>query len=163
MDNRRFDRLSRSVAVRTSRRRLLAGSGFGLLGLGRGLTTAAPAAAACKPNGATCKLENPLACCSGVCKKRPGEPARCAVNRNAFGCTVDDDFCRLGNGREKPCPKRPGGICFRGGKGRPLCAKDGFCVLDCESCLPGFSCVKCPVCKTLGQGDLVGCVRPFPT
>lgn len=169
MDDRRFDRLARSLG-HGSRRGLLgtalAAFAAALLPAGR----TAVAASACGRPGTRCARS--ADCCSGRCRKQGKQGRRrkrCApLPANAHGCTIDDASCDEPAVTATPCPDLPNGKCRITIGGRPVCAVPS--TVDCnetcqnnEDCVGGAGglgvgalCVRCEGCPS-GRT----CICPF--
>jgi hypothetical protein len=160
MDAAHFDRLTRSLAVPSPRRTILAG----LVGLRGGLASSRNAHAArnhrkrkkkkitrnafgCVNVGGFCRRASQ--CCSGICRKQ-----RCRAHDTA-GCPAEADQCA---GTIVSCGA--GGRCFRTTGEASFCGGEGDCVVcqtDAQCVRRGFGTgAACVVCATCAQGDNAG-------
>jgi hypothetical protein len=176
MDGSRFDKLTRSLARVSDRRRIFAGAATGLLAhVGPGLSRAAGARQrkgkkrkrqvlafnefGCVNVGGTCRGKNSV-CCSGRCqgsKPKPGMPdRRRCVAHDTGGCTKTDRVCP-----SVPCTTSIGhaGGCATTTGNAPYCAdvvttipcnKDADCEQYCGSL------AACHVCIGVAGGRCAG-------
>ena len=153
MDAARFDRLTRSLAVRSPRRSIVAGL-VGLSGVSASRRDAAVArsrkkhkltrnAFGCVDVGNFCRKDSH---CSNRCRKQ-----RCRAH-DTEGCPANADQCA---GEVVTCGA--GGRCFRTTGEASFCGGEGDCVAcqtDAQCVRRGFgagaACVVCPICA---QGD----------
>jgi hypothetical protein len=166
MDDARFDRMTRLIAGRASRRGVMRAAGAGavatLVALGRGVVETDAAVTTCVANGDRCEPASLRGCCSGVCAKNGGQH-RCKPVRGALGCTVEQNACI--EGMISSCPGNRKGICVIRDNGKPFCALGSACVscaadADCDRAAKtkGSVCItNCPICP-----ESTACVFPKP-
>ena len=127
MDERRFERWTRTMAGAASRRGVVRGAAMAVVAtfIRRAAGTDA-AAATCAANGKPCDPANPGGCCSGACGKIGGRH-RCKPARGAMGCTVLHNGCIEGMGGS--CPGTARAVCIIRDSGKPYCALSAVVLL----------------------------------
>jgi hypothetical protein len=160
VDANRFDRLTRSLSTKTSRRQTLAALLLGSAGLAVPVDWVV-AGPGCKNVGRKCKRSTQ--CCSGVCKVKKGknrckahDTGGCRAGVQELACGGEDDaLCTTADGAEGVCDTTTGnaGFCTVNGACFP-CAKDAECRPICG---PRAACIVCAdECADQGGTACVG-------
>jgi hypothetical protein len=167
MDERRFDRWTRTMAGAASRRGVVRGAAVAVVAaiVHRAAGADAAALSTCATNGEPCDPANPGGCCSGACAKSGGR-RRCKPARGALGCTVEHNGCIEGMGGS--CPGNRKGGCIVRDSGKPYCALSASCFpcaidADCDQAFKtkGGVCVtNCPICQA--EHLTSACMFPKP-
>lgn len=149
MDGHHFDRWTRSLAARSSRRRILAMLLGGVaLWQGEDDGVAGPG---CKNVGKPCQKKKD--CCSGICKGKRGrkkckghDGGSCQAGQGLEHCPgnpVDD--CVTSGGSDGHCWTTTGNAAYCGGPGGCIsCQRDADCRIYCG---PDAACVRCAQCN----------------
>jgi hypothetical protein len=98
-------------------------------------------------------------------------PATQRKGNGSFGCSKQDNSCRIASGGDVLCPHAPtgsGAFCVTTKKGTPLCAGSGLCApcthkADCFADFgPTAQCIKqCPICTQQMGAFVSSFVVPF--
>jgi hypothetical protein len=170
MDERRFDRWTRTMVSAASRRGVIGGAATAFVAaFGSRHTMEATAAPVltCAKNGARCDPANPGGCCSGACGKS-GRQHRCKPARGAQGCTIEHNGCVLGMGGS--CLGNRQGGCIVRDNGKPFCALSASCFscavdADCDRAFKtrgGVCITNCPLCQAQQLTSACAFATPVP-
>ena len=158
MDDRRFDRLAKSMAG-TSRRSLLKGAFGALLGGALGLPGLSNAAAAGRPVSSICRKNGD--CASGVCGPKDATGRQRCVCANSTDCPAPAGTCTIATCTTGVCGTAPGNTGTPCGQAADSCSPAPVCSGSATVCPPALSaCANGEVCGSDGTCESLQCFCP---